>query len=222
MSLYRDTQSAEPLRGSGAARPHGALRAIDASARPRLVRSRRASWCHNSVVGVGYAIWSSLSVRGPPVNKGPAGGNGLLAPRCWPCVTGRGRGQGGAPAAPRGRTTLTPARTLQDRGSEAGTPGQRIGTTPRQAAGGGAAMARARGRPALSWSADPGSGDVMLDGVVPHAGAAARSFRAGQPGAGRQELCGSWPRLISGVGSARTGRIGQATCPRMQAADGGA
>jgi DNA-directed RNA polymerase specialized sigma24 family protein len=51
-------------------------------------------------------VASSLSVRGPPVNKGLAGGNGLLAPRCWPCVTGRGRGQGGAPAATRGPNDL--------------------------------------------------------------------------------------------------------------------
>src|SRR6266511_736118 len=54
-------------------------------------------------------------------------------------------------------------------------PGQRIGTTPGWAAGGDARTARARRRPALSWSADPGSGDIMLDGVTPHAGAAASS-----------------------------------------------
>lgn len=70
-------------------------------------------------------------------------------------------------------------------------PGQGIGTTPRQDLGGGAAIAHARGRPALSWSADPGSGDMMLDGVIPHARAAARSFRAGQEPVGRQEHCGS-------------------------------
>jgi hypothetical protein len=90
----------------------------------------------------------------------------------------------------------------------AGTGGQRIVTTSGQAVGGGAMPARARGRPALSWSADPGSGDVMLDGVVLHAGATARSSRAGPPLAGRQGVCGSWPQRISGVGSTRTSRIG--------------
>src|SRR4030095_17045126 len=93
----------------------------------------------------------------------------------------------------KGRCRIGPTR--------AGTQGQRIGTTPRQAVGSGVGMARARGRPALSWSADTRAGDVMLAEVIPHARAAARSFRAGQPAAGRQENCGSWPQLISGVGS---------------------
>jgi len=150
----------------------------------------------------------ALSVRGPPVNEGSGRRKWDPCPRCWPCVTGRGRGQGGAPAARRGRTTLTPARAVAGSGSQGGIPGQRIGTTPRRDAGGGAAMARARGRPALSWSADPRSGDMMLDGVIPHAGAAARSFRAGQPGVGRQENCRSWPRLISGwAGRARAASV---------------
>src|SRR6266545_1447946 len=92
--------------------------------------------------------------------------------------------------------------------ARAGPLGQRIVTTSGQAVGSGAMPACARGRPALSWSADPGSGDVLLDGVIPHAvGAAARSSRAGQPGAGRQGVCGSWPQRISGVGSTRTSRI---------------
>jgi hypothetical protein len=58
---------------------------------------------------------------------------------------------------------------------------------------------------------------MMLDGVIPHARAAARSFRAGQEPVGRQELCGSWPQLISGVGSARTGHIAVGHLPK----DGG-
>jgi hypothetical protein len=176
-------------------------------------------------LSLGYTVASSLSVRGPPVNEGSGRRKWDPCPRCWPCVTGRGRGrrgQGGAPAAMRGRTTLTPARAVAGSGSQGGIPGQRIGTTPRRDAGGGAAMARARGRPALSWSADPRSGDMMLDGVIPHAGAAARSFRAGQPGVGRQENCRSWPRLISGVGRTRTSRIGQATCPTGWVSTGGA
>jgi hypothetical protein len=130
------------------------------------------------------------------------------------------RGPGGAPAAQRGRTTLTPARSSQDRASEGRVPGQRIGTTSGQAAGGGAAMAGVRGRPALSWSADPGSGDVMIDGVSHRVRPLVLSGPASVTW--RQENCGSWPRRISGVGSARTSRIAHVTCPRCGMSDGGA
>src|SRR5215217_1633600 len=129
------------------------------------------------------------------------------------------RGQGGAPAAQRGRTTLTPARRSQDWDNEDRVPGQRIVTTSGPAAGGGA-MAGVRGRPALSWSAGRWPGDVMIDGVSHRVRPLVLSGPASV--AWRQEHCGSWPRRISGVGRARTSRIGQATRPRSGVSDGGA
>ena len=59
-------------------------------------------------------VHTSLSVRGPPVNQGSGRWKWDPCPRCWPWVTGCGRGQGGAPAATRGRTTLTPARAAAE------------------------------------------------------------------------------------------------------------
>jgi hypothetical protein len=108
----------------------------------------------------------------------------------------------------------------QDQHSESRIPGQRIGTTSEQAAGGGAAMAGVRGRPALSWSAGSWPGDVMIDGVSHRVRPLVLSGPASV--AWRQEHCGSWPRRISGVGRARTSRIGQATRPRSGVSDGGA
>src|SRR5574341_1636441 len=125
----------------------------------------------------------------------------------WPC-DGPQPDQGGAPTAKQ-RTNAPYTRDAVAGSGHRGQGarrGQRILTTPRQAAGGRAWVAHARGRPAASWFADIGSGDVMLDGVAPHAPAAACSFRAGQYRAGQQETYGSWPRR-SAVGSMRTGRI---------------
>jgi hypothetical protein len=107
----------------------------------------------------------------------------------------------------------------QDQHSEGRIPGQRIGTTSEQATG-GAAMAGVRGRPALSWSAGRWPGDVMIDGVSHRVRPLVLSGPASV--AWRQEHCGSWPRRISGVGRARTSRIGQATRPRSGVSDGGA
>jgi hypothetical protein len=107
----------------------------------------------------------------------------------------------------------------QDQHSESRIPGQRIGTTSEQATG-GAAMAGVRGRPALSWSAGRWPGDVMIDGVSHRVRPLVLSGPASV--AWRQEHCGSWPRRISGVGRARTSRIGQATRPRSGVSDGGA
>jgi hypothetical protein len=61
----------------------------------------------------------SLSVQGPPVNKGSGWRGDLLLVVGWMRSAGV-RGQGGAPAAPRGRTTLTPARAV----AGSGQPGQ--------------------------------------------------------------------------------------------------
>ena len=75
-------------RGSGAAAPYGALRAIDSSARPRLI-----------CVGTPGQL---------PVRSADG----------WPCFSvvamgdGPSRGQVGAPAAQRGRTSLTPVRAV--------------------------------------------------------------------------------------------------------------
>jgi hypothetical protein len=146
--------------------------------------------------------------------------DGRPAPRWWPGAIDPQSGPGGAPAAQRGRTTLTPTRAVAGSGQPGQVPGQRIVTTPRQAAGSGAMTARARGRPALSWSAGRWPGDVMIDGVSHRVRPLVLSGPASV--AWRQETCGSRPRCISGVGSARTSRIAHATCPSCGMSDGGA
>jgi hypothetical protein len=57
-----------------------------------------------------------LSVTGPRVNE--EFGSDVLVLRCWLGVTDRAGGQDGAPAAQRGRTTLTPARSAAGSGNE--------------------------------------------------------------------------------------------------------
>jgi hypothetical protein len=89
----------------------------DLSTRPEIAAALRGQ--HTAGSRSSSTLGSSLSVRGPPVNQGSGRWKWDPCPRCWPWVTGRGRGQGGAPAATRGRTTLTPARGVAGSWSEA-------------------------------------------------------------------------------------------------------
>jgi hypothetical protein len=91
------------------------------------------------------------------------------------------RGQGGAPAAKRGRTTLTPARAVAGSGQRG--QGCRVsasGPPPGWAAGGDAATARARGAPSLILVRGPmvRRRDARW-GASPHRGG--RSFFQGRP-----------------------------------------
>jgi hypothetical protein len=124
-------------------------------------------------------------------------------------VTGRvlpgwRRGEGGAPAAQRGRTTLAPAtdwRMLAARSRQ----DQPTVATSLLGMGGGRCAA-VRGRPALSWCAGCWPGDMMLDGVTPLAGYVRPLDLLGPSSARawRQGTGGSRPPHISGVGRART------------------
>jgi hypothetical protein len=106
-----------------------------------------------------------LSVRRPPVNgdrliwlRPPSLRGGVAAPN-------RSRGQGGAPAATRGRTTLASARTgacLADRGGWS-TSVQAVHPLAMVVVIGSCVRA-----PSLIWVRGPsGSGDKMIDGVSP-------------------------------------------------------
>src|SRR6266511_2320808 len=120
-----------------------------------------------------------LSVEGPRDNsRSPVAQGSLLSlfPPWPPSASDRSRGQGGAPGAERGRTTLTPGRTGAGWWAAAGT--HPSGITSRRTAG----WSGARWRPALSRSTSPGLGDMMVDWVTPGRGAAAQSFWVVQPG----------------------------------------
>jgi hypothetical protein len=159
-------------RGSGAAAPAGALRAIDASARPRLI-----------CVGTP----GQLPVRA-------ADGVALLLVVAM--GHGPSRGQVGAPAAQRGRTSLTPARAVAASFTE------KQGWLAHRAHllrcwerdNGGVCMPA----PSLIWVLEPATGRVRRQDAGWGTGCARPRSLWRPPAAGpwRQARCGRRPRHI--------------------------
>ena len=116
----------------------------------------------------------SLSVMRTPVKVGSIshlGGSfpvfALVVARAGPRGTAAG-GQGGAPAAQRGRTTLRPARIrriLMERVDGVKTLGVQAVGASRCSGRGAAVCGGACRRPALSGSTGDEPGDMMIDGV---------------------------------------------------------
>jgi hypothetical protein len=90
----------------------------------------------------------------------------------------RAGGQAGAPAAERGRTSLTPASSGVRSGDGPAKNVSSLSVYLPMTTGQGRGVA---GRPDLSRCTEPGSGHMMIDGVSPRKIAAARSFEA-RPG----------------------------------------
>jgi hypothetical protein len=155
---------------------------------------------------------SPLSVRATPGQRGMVHwlsgmrllGSDVAAPN-------RSRGQGGAPAAMRGRTTLAPARSGACLAGEGNSTTVSAGCSPPRR-GDGKRRVRAGAQPYLGARTRQGSGDKMIDGVSPRSARPRGLLRPSTDRPWRQGLRRRWPQHIClPMGRARTSHLGQAT-----------